>query len=348
MANNPLFSDRQTAFFCRSLSLQLHAGIPLADGLYLLAEDELEETKALYQRMGSGLDRGGQLDAVMAEAGCFPEYVCGMVTIGQQTGKLEQTLGALADFYDRQHARKRQIKNALGYPCMVFVLMLIVVAVLLMKVLPVFDGVYNSLGSRLTGLAAGLLHLGMALENALPVLLAVLAAGVGFGLLYAKASGIQDRVNGWYRSRFGDRGIARRFNNARFSQAVAMGLSSGLPLEEAMALAGDLLKEIPDAARRCRLCLQRLDAGDSLADAMSAAQLLPPAESRMLAVGLRAGNGDRVMEEIAQRLSRQAEEALEDAVSRIEPAMVLAASLLVGVILLSVMLPLMNIMAAIG
>ena len=81
---------------------------------------------------------------------------------------------------------------------------------------------------------------------------------------------------------------------------------------------------------------------------MKEAQLLPPAESRLLRVGLQTGNADSVMEQIAQRLHQQAEDALEDAVSKIEPTMVLAASLLVGMILLSVMLPLINIMSAIG
>ena len=68
----------------------------------------------------------------------------------------------------------------------------------------------------------------------------------------------------------------------------------------------------------------------------------------MLAVGLKQGNSDQIMENIADRLLEQAEEALENTVAKIEPAMVLLASALVGAILLAVMLPLMNIMAAIG
>ena len=68
----------------------------------------------------------------------------------------------------------------------------------------------------------------------------------------------------------------------------------------------------------------------------------------MLAVGLRQGGSDLVMADIANRLMEDAQESLERTVARAEPAMVLAASVLVGLILLSVMLPLMNIMAAIG
>lgn len=348
MAKREMLTDQQTALFCRGLSLQLHAGITLADGIYLLAEDEQGKAKEIFRQMGAGLDRGAELTEVLEEAGCFPEYVCGMVRIGQQTGKLEQTLASLGNFYEQQSRTRRQIKNAVSYPSMVFVLMLVVVTVLLVKVLPVFDGVYASLGSRLTGIAAGLLYLGQLLEMAMPALLTVLALCAVLALAFWKIPAFRERIGIWYRMYFGDRGIGRKFNNARFAQAVAMGLSSGLTLEEAMELAENLLKNIPGAAQRCKLCAEALENGASLPDAMKKTQLLPPAESRMLAVGLRGGSGDRVMEEIAQRLHAQAEEALEDTVSKIEPAMVLVASLLVGLILLAVMLPLMNIMSTIG
>lgn len=343
-----MLTDLETALFCRGLALQLHAGISLADGIILLAQDEAGAHQELFQQMAAGLDDGKPLSDVLEEAGCLPEYVCAMVRIGQQTGKLEQTLQSLGAFYEQRSCQKRQIKNALAYPSMVFVLMLVVVTVLLVKVLPVFDGVYGSLGSRLTGVAAGLLHLGQALETVMPVLLAVLGTAAVFAVAYSKAAAFRKTVNRWFRVRFGDWGIGRKFNNARFAQALAMGLSSGLMLEESLELAENLLKPTPGAAERCRNCKKQLENGKSLSEAMAAAQLLPPTESRLLAMGLRAGNGDRIMDEIARRLSQQAEDAVEDLVSKIEPAMVLIASLLVGLILLAVMLPLVNIMSTIG
>lgn len=348
MEKKIILTDLETALFCRGLALQLHAGIGLADGIYLLAQDETGQKQKCFQKMAAGLDGGKPLSEVLEEAACLPEYVCAMVRIGQQTGKLEQTLQSLGEFYEQRSCQKRQIKNALTYPSMVFVLMLVVVTVLLVKVLPVFDGVYGSLGSRLTGVAAGLLHLGQLLEAAMPVLLAALGAVAVLAVAYAKAAAFREAVNTWFRVRFGDRGIGRKFNNARFAQALAMGLYSGLTLEKSLELAENLLKPVPGAAERCRICSQQLERGKELADAMATAQLLPPTECRLLAMGLRAGNGDQVMEEIARRLSQQTENAVEDAVSKIEPAMVLIASVLVGLILLAVMLPLMNIMSTIG
>ena len=348
MEKERILTDLETALFCRSLSLQLHAGISLADCIYLLAEDETSRKQVLFQKMAAKLDEGETFAEVLKYSGCLPEYVCVMAQIGQQTGKLEQTLQSLADYYERRSNQKRQIRNALAYPSMVFVLMLVVVAVLLVKVMPIFDGVYRSLGSGLTGVAAELMHLGQLLKWATPAILAVLAVMLVAALAYWKVTAFRESLNGWYQRQFGDRGIGRKFNNARFAEALAMGLSSGVTLEESLELAEKLLTSVPGAAARCRSCKEQLESGASLAEAMSNVRLLPPAESRLLTVGLRAGTGDQVMDEIARRLAQQAEDAVEDLVSKIEPAMVLIASLLVGLILLTVMLPLMNIMSTIG
>lgn len=336
-------SHRQVADLCRGLALQLHAGISLADGVFLLAEEETRFREE-YHTLGRKLDAGESLSAAMSQTGIIPGFVCRMAEVGSRTGRLEETLDSLAEHYETRYETGRAIRNALSYPAVVFTLMLIVVAVLLTKVLPVFDQVYVSLGSRLTGISAWLLYLGQGLNANWPAVIAVLAVLAGIFVLYAKWDPLRERVNGW----FGDKGIGKYFHDAYFAQAMAMGLASGLPVEDALELAGELLSDTPSARARRELCSERLREGKSLPEAMEEAKLLAPAESRLLAVGLRGGNGDAVLAQIARRLSRQTWEKLEDALRRIEPMLVLVSSLLVGVILLSVMLPLVDIMSTIG
>ena len=81
---------------------------------------------------------------------------------------------------------------------------------------------------------------------------------------------------------------------------------------------------------------------------MEKGQLLSPAQSRLLSLGIQGGNADSVMENIAGQMMEDAQASLETAVSRVEPVMVLVSSLLVGLILLAVMLPLVDIMSVIG
>ena len=137
-------------------------------------------------------------------------------------------------------------------------------------------------------------------------------------------------------------------NDARLAQALAMGMASGMPLEEAVELASGLLEDVPQAKARCMDCRSRLDQGERVSTAMKESKLLPAASCRLLELGQRGGAGDAAMEKIAADLSEESETALEEQVSRVEPALVLVCSLLVGLILLSVMLPLMHIMSAIG
>lgn len=338
----------EIAGLCRRLALLLHAGIGTADGMFLLAEEENEEMKALLFSLGEALDAGEPLSEAMAQSGAFSGCVTGMVQMGEESGRMEDVLTALAAFYEQRSRTSGQIRQALTYPAVLLALMLVVIGVLLIKVLPVFDEVYASLGSGLTGVAAGLLHAGQLLEAALPVLFALLVAAVAAVLLYAYCHPVRKKVDAWYAACFGDRGIARKFNNANFARALAMGLGSALPLEDAVELSGKLLEDTPEASTRCRRCSEALRSGMALQKAMQEAGFLPPAESRMLAVGLRQGGSELVMADIADRLLEDAQESLERAVAKAEPVMVLAASVLVGLILLSVMLPLMNIMAAIG
>ena len=341
-------SDRQVADFCTGFSLLLHGGLTFGDSMHLLSRNEDGALRQIFSEMGEALDQGLPLSEVMEQQNAFPGAVFAMIRIGEHTGKMEEALQSLASFYDQRCRSRRLIKNAVSYPAMILLLMLLVVGVLLIQVLPVFDGVYASFGSGLTGVAAGLLKLGRLLKDALPGLFVLLFAVVAAVLAYGWIPALRNRVDAFAKSRFGDRGASRKFNNARFARGLSMGLSSGLTLEEAMALSEKLLSDTPGARLRCNRCAEMLAEGASLSDAMGNAGFLSPADCRMLAVGLRSGSGDKVMEEIADRLMEEVEHSLEDRISRVEPAMVLLCSGLVGAILLSVMLPLMNIMEAIG
>lgn len=341
-------SKIEIAQICQELAILLHAGVMLGDGLALLAQEEGGKTGELLSELGRSVDQGDTLASALRESKAFPNYVVGLVEVGERSGRTEQSLESLSRYYEQQDQMERQIKSALTYPAILLLLMLVVIVVLLTKVLPVFDEVYASLGGKLTGVAGGLLTLGRGLDAAMPVLCALMAVVVVLVLMFSLSNSFRDKVLTAWRQRYGDKGISRKINDARFAQALAMGLGSGLPLEEAVDLCGTLLQDVPAASRRCRECASRLAEGGELAETMKTMEMLPASSCRLLTLGVQSGNGDAVMEDIARRLSDEADQALESKVAQVEPTLVLGTSMLVGIILLSVMLPLMNIMTAIG
>jgi len=341
-------TNRETADLCRSLHLLLHGGIGMADSIHLLACEESGSKREDLEAVGRILDAGGRLSEAMEEVAFFPKSARIMTAIGEETGNLEEALISLANYHDQRHRTAIQIKQAIAYPSLILVLMLGVIGVLLMKVLPVFDSVYASLGGQLTGVSAGLLYLGQLLQLWMPVLFGILMIAVLSALVLALSPAAAEKAVRLLKNRFGDKGILRQFNNARFAGALAMGMTSGLTIEEALDLSGKLLSDIPSGAVRWEHCAAAVHRGEDLTDALEDAGLLPKDKARMLAVGIRSGNGDQTMHLIADRMMEEAEEALTALVSKIEPAMVLTASILVGAILLSVMVPLLNIMSTIG
>lgn len=337
-------TNGEISSLCLELSLLLHAGVGTGDALSLLAEEG--EWGELLSGLAEQVDNGAALSAALRESGAFPAYVCGLVETGERTGKTEEALTALSRYYEERIRMSRRIRSALLYPAVMMALMLVVIGVLLVKVLPIFDDVYASLGGRLTGVAGGLLVLSRWLEGAMPVLWGLLAALAVLAGLTALWEPFRGKLVSLWQARWGDKGVARKMNDAHIAQAMAMEMDSGLPLEEAVSLAAGLVEE--GAKARCLACRERLEQGESLGAALSASGLLPPGQCRLLELGQRGGSGDIVMEKIACDLAEESDGALDDLVGRVEPALVVLCSLLVGLILLSVMLPLMNIMSAIG
>lgn len=339
-------TNEEIGSLCMSLSHLLHAGIPVGDALLLMSEDEQNTAcKQVLLHMAHLADEGASLAAVFEQAGCFPAYVCTLLHVGEQVGKTEETLLSLSHYYQEQGHMNRQLRAVLLYPALLLGVLLAVMVILLVWVLPVFNEVYTQLGSRLTGIAGGLLAAGSALRKILPYLCGLLT----LALILAMIPPLRKGVLAFWRKHRGDRGALGAINTAHFLQALSMAAGSGMTPQEATALAASLSEgESPAFHNRCNAFLQQLIGGASLARALQQNGFITPADCRLLEAGTRSGSSDAVMETIAQDSTLRCQERLYSLMGKVEPAMVAVACVLIGTVLLSVMLPLMHIMSSIG
>ena len=130
-------SNEEIASLCLELSMLLHAGVGMGDALSLLAE--AEEYREALAGVAEQADDGASLSAALRSTGRFPVSVCGLLEVGERTGRVEEALKALSTYYEDRVRMGRRIKSALLYPAVMLALMLVVIAVLLVKVLPIFD-----------------------------------------------------------------------------------------------------------------------------------------------------------------------------------------------------------------
>jgi len=283
-------SNTEISDMSRELALLLHAGVAIGDGLHLLSGEEKDkQLKAMYARLAEAVEAGAFLSKACEDEGCFPVYVTGLINVGEKAGRLEDTLNALAVYYDEKDRMQRKTKSALVYPIILLLLMLVVIVVLLGKVLPVFNDIYASLGGRLTGIAGGLLKVGTFIDGAMPVLVGVLAVIIIAAAVFFLNRKLNEKFTAFWSKRFGDRGISKKLNNARFAQALSMGFASGLPMEEAVDMAAGLLVDTPKAAKRAERCAELLREGKDIAHALGETELISPAAARLLTLGIRSG-----------------------------------------------------------
>ena len=138
-------SPGELAGFFGQLAMLVRAGISSEEALRLLRDDtQSQPERELLDRLLAPAERGEPLSAAMREAGGFPSYAVNMIEIGEQSGRLDEVLGSLASYYEREDSLGSMLKSAVTYPLIMLGMMLLVILVLSVKVLPIFTQVFAS------------------------------------------------------------------------------------------------------------------------------------------------------------------------------------------------------------
>ncbi|MCI8942363.1 MAG: type II secretion system F family protein [Oscillospiraceae bacterium] len=335
--------------FCRELHQLVRTGIPLAEGLTMLREDETDpDTRSWLEALCRSTEEGLPLASALRETGAFPAYMTDMVSLAEETGRLEDVLLSLQRHYDRQLRMAADIRGAVAVPVTLFAVMVAVVILLVTQVLPVFDRVFAQLGVRMGAVATGMMNAGAVLAKAGTGIAVVLVAAAAAALVVALVPALREKFAAGFRRSFGGRGILGQMAAARFASSMSMAVASGLSMEESVALSAKLCggaKEIDEKTERCR---KEIEEGGSPADALADSGLFSGRDCRLLKLAEQTGSLPDTLEDLAQRQEEESLRRIDRTVGAIEPAIVVITSALAGVILLSVMLPLMGLLSTIG
>ena len=341
----PLKEEELSAFSLK-MALLVRSGIPAEEGLRILAEDAADEKeKEWLLAMAEEMSLAVPLYQALAAGGGLPRYAVDMVRVGEMTGRLDDVLYGLYEYYAREHQLHQSVKSAVTYPLVMVAMMAVVVVVLMTKVLPVFEQVFALLGTSVSPFTAALLRLGSKMDNGLTGFLIVLVILAAFGLFLRLTPSGRVIWQNWRVNCFGLKKLALDTATRNFTSAMSMCLASGLDLDESLDMVEQLVAYAPFKARIADL-RQRTAEGTGFAQAVAESGVLTGQYARMLSVGFRSGQTDSVMQEIADRSDEAVEERLGHMVGLIEPLLVAVLSIMVGLILIAVMLPLMGVMSS--
>ena len=340
--------NEEITAFCSQMALMLHAGISSMEGLIILKEDLPDgEGKQILEQLYEEMEQSGNLAMAMKQTAVFPEYVCSMTEIGEETGRLDEVMDGLAAHYQREKELQEMIRSALLYPAVMLGMLTVVLLILIIKVLPVFDQVLQQLGGGLTGVSAGILRAGTVLSRyslIFVILLALVAAAMAYLGLTEKG---RERMKHHMEHSRITRNLSEKMACARVAEGLSLCIISGLDLDQSMELTEKLVTH-SGMKERMEECRRKMAEGTEFAQALTESQIFSGLYGKMISVGSRTGSVDQVMGKIAEEQEEAVIQSLQRKIAVIEPTLVAVLSVLVGLILISVMLPLMSIMSDLG
>ena len=316
-------TNLEIASFCSEMAMILKSGISSLEGVDLLREDaQTKAEKELLDEIYQSVMDTGRLDQALEETKVFPEYLIRMTQIGEETGTLDEVMESLAEHYDREEAIRRSVRSAISYPLLMIGMMLVIIIILMTKVMPVFDQVFRQFGQEMTGFSRGILLAGNALSRYSAVFAVLLAV-----IVCAFSRELKDKLSA-----------------CRFAGGMSLALKSGLTPEQGMEFSENLIED-DDFRKKVAECKADMENGTDIAEALVKAGIFTGVYARMTSIAGKAGMMDEMMGRIADECEEEVDEKLSSMIAVLEPTLVIILSVIVGTILLSVMLPLLEIMS---
>jgi type IV pilus assembly protein PilC len=336
---------RLSAFFS-NLKLVYRSGISLDSGLeILLSNTESAEEKEQIRVLREAAADGAPLHEALEHMGGIPAYALSLTAIAAETGRMDATMESLQIYYEKRDALNQSVRSAVVYPLSMMCMVFLVVIVLLTQAMPVFQQVFAQLGFRMTGLAGALLNLGNAFSSYALGICVVLAIIVIAIVLLRVTPGGRKLLKGLFDASFLTKKLSMRMAVQKFALSMSTMLSCGVDWDTALQLAKPLLGNEKTESRVAAI-QETMQEGGSVQAARVASGLFPGRAMALLAMGIQTGTDADAFEMIGESISSETEDRLERLVSAIEPAMVCIMCALVGMVLLSVMLPIMGVLTS--
>lgn len=341
-------TDSELSAFAEQLSMILHSGISVLEGVMIMRDDMPSgQGKEILGRVYESLEETGDLAGSLRSAEVYPEYFVKMAAIGERSGTLEDVMASLSEYYGRQAALMRSIRDALTWPLVLLGMLFAVLIVLMTQVMPVFREVFEQLGIEMTGISSAVFRISGALQHiSVAVLVLVILLVIG-SLIALRTDQGRARIISIVTKLPPGRNVSRLLSCSRFSKALSLALHSGLDMGESFELASGLTDH-PEFQKSVARAGELMEQGSDLAESLREAGIITGLNARMVSIGFRTGSAETALDRISAGCQDDADARIQAMVNALEPVLTAALSLLTGLILVSVMLPLLSVMSNIG
>jgi type IV pilus assembly protein PilC len=337
---------KDLAIFVRQFSVMIDAGLPLVQCLEILGSQQENKTFAkILQQTRMDVEGGASLaDAMRKHPKAFDDLFVNMIAAGEAGGILDTILKRLATYIEKAVKLKAQVKGAMVYPVAVIAIAGIVIAVILWKVIPTFAAMFEGLGAQLPLPTRIVIAMSNWFVRLLPfMVVGVIAFVFLFKRYYATHAG--RRVVDKMVLKLPIMGILmQKIAVARFCRTLATLMASGVPILDGLEItartSGNAI--IEDAIMAVR---KGVESGLTVAQPLKESGVFPPMVVQMIGVGEQTGALDAMLSKIADFYEEEVDQAVANLLTLMEPVMIAFLGLTVGGIVVSMYLPLFDLIS---
>jgi type IV pilus assembly protein PilC len=335
---------KELAVVARQFATMVNSGLPILRSLAILGDQtESKELARVLTQVRTEVEQGNSLSAAMVKfPKAFNDLFIAMVKAGETGGVLDTVLLKLADNIEKDVSLRRRIKSAMTYPVVVVCMVSLIMAAMLLFVVPQFKDIYKQLGGKLPLPTLVLIGVSDAMKHYWYMVIGAIIGGY-FGLKrYRKTEGGRVRTDKLLLRIpvFGP--LFHKTALSRFSSTLAMLLSAGVPILQALDIVSETVNnrvlsaavaDVQDSVRE----------GESIAKPLARHPVFPPMVVQMLAVGEETGGVDTMLTKVAEFYDDEVTATVDALTSLIEPLLIAFVGAGVGAAVIALYMPMFNV-----
>ena len=332
-------SNKDLMTITQQLATLVDSGLTLDDGLSTLIKlAETEKIRFILSDIRKRVHAGTSFaDALAEHPDVFSKLYINMVRAGEAGGMIGEALSRLETFLEKSVTLKSNIRSAMVYPIILFMVGASAVVILITFVVPQFAKLFEDMGAALPLPTQILMSISALIIKYWPALLLTILVGAGAFKFQIKTNKGRLWWDGLLLKLPLIGSLIRKIEVSRFSLTMATLLKSGVPVLQAMGIVQSILinRVISDAVGNLRQSLKR---GKGLSGPLQEAGVFPPMAVQMITVGEASGSLDSMLTRVSHTYDKEVEQAIKQLISMIEPVMILFIALVIGFIVISMLL----------
>lgn len=331
--------------FLRQYSVMINSGISVEDTLNTLRlQNYTKGFKEVLDKIHADIISGELLSAAFRfHPTVFPDFFCNMVEIGELSGSLDVVLKSMADYYENDERLKKKAKSSLAYPTVLMVLIVAVVLFMTYFILPQFQSMFEEFGGDIPTITTIVFSVAQFIRDYIFLMLGIAVALFLILFLFFKTAPGK-HVKDWLSLHIPVLGsVNNAVITARFSRAFTILLKSGMNITGCM---DNLVNILGNSiyTDKFKVAIEEIKKGRTIAKSLSNTDTFNPMLVQMISVGEKSGNLEEVLESTTSFFDDQVSTKISKAISLLEPITIIVLGTIVALVLLSVYIPMIDLM----